>query len=92
MAINDDMGARRPVSTLSHSPARRHRRYLSSEQIDQLAADYQAGSSTKDLGAEYGIHRNTVSTLLKRRGLPLRYRRLEPKDVDLAIELYRTGL
>ena len=40
-----------------------HRLYLNSSQINKLINEYEAGATTKKLGARYGIHRTTVSAI-----------------------------
>ena len=55
-------------------------------------AGYQAGITLQELGAAFGLHRTTVSGILKRAGVNVRYRSLGSKDIELAIELYESGL
>src|ERR1700694_497366 len=75
-----------PVVCETRSPKRKL--HLASEQVEAIVADYRAGSTAKELGAKFGIHRSTVSGLLKRRGVTLRSRSLGAKEVANAIELY----
>lgn len=44
------------------------------EEITVLAKEYQAGKSTRELGRQFGCHRDTVSKVLKRNGFKLRGR------------------
>lgn len=39
-----------------------------SHEIKELVAGYQAGSTAKELGERWGIHRTTVSAILKTEG------------------------
>ncbi len=71
---------------------RRHRVHLSAQQTDDLVAEYQSGTTTKEIAAIYGIHHTTVSIYLKRKGVALRYKVMSPKQVTEARDLYESGL
>ena len=47
---------------------------LGPEAIKNVIADYQAGSSTRELASRYGIAKTTVINVLRRRGILLRPR------------------
>jgi hypothetical protein len=83
------------LDTLLPTTAKRDRprpaRQLSAEQIQELIAGYQSGSTVYALGARFGIERRTVSTILHRHGVPMRRRGLSPEQVDTAIHLYNLG-
>jgi hypothetical protein len=83
------------LDTLLPPTAKRDRprraRQLSAEQIQELIASYQSGSTVYELGAQFGIERRTVSTILHRHGVPMRRRGLSPDQVDPAIHLYNLG-
>jgi transposase len=83
------------LDTLLPTTAKRDRprraRQLSAEQIQELIASYQSGSTVYELGAQFGIERRTVSTILHRHGVPMRRRGLSPEQVDHAIHLYNLG-
>ena len=66
-------------------------RQLGDEQVQQLIACYQSGSTVYDLGDRFGIERRTVSNTLQRHGVPMRRRGLSPEQVDDAIHLYKLG-
>ncbi|MGC7102615.1 helix-turn-helix domain containing protein [Amycolatopsis lurida] len=66
-------------------------RQLGSDQIQQLIAGYQSGSTVYELGDRFGIERRTVSNILHRHGVPMRCRGLSPDQVDDAIRLYNLG-
>lgn len=79
----------------SRQPLRRqHRlsRRLDAEQVEQLAAEYMAGSTAAELGRRYGIAKSSVLTLLRSAGVPIRYPRLSEADVSLVVALYREGM
>jgi hypothetical protein len=83
------------LDTLLPAMAKRDRprraRQLGAEQIQELIAGYQSGSTVYELGDRFGIERRTVSTILHRHGVPMRRRGLSPDQVDLAIHLYNLG-
>ena len=66
-------------------------RQLGDEQVQQLIACYQSGSTVYDLGDRFGIERRTVSNTLQRHGVPMRRRGLSSEQVDDAIHLYKLG-
>ena len=68
----------------------RHLRLREEEQV-QLVADYQAGMTVYELGNKYQISRKTVSVILKRRGIKLRYKLIGPTELDQAQRLYESG-
>lgn len=68
----------------------RHLRLREDEQV-RLVADYKAGLSVYELGDKYQISRKTVSVILKRRGIKLRYNLIGPTELDQAKRLYESG-
>jgi hypothetical protein len=62
---------------------------LVQDQIEHLIAAYQAGATVYDLAAQFGIARQTVSSILKRHGIPLRRQGLSPEQIDQAAQLYQ---
>lgn len=85
---NRDTGDEPP----EHRQRQAHRR-LTEEQVDSLVEGYQSGSTIRDLVAEFGVHRTTVTGLLAKRGVETRVvkRRLTDDDVRLAASMYRSG-
>jgi hypothetical protein len=63
---------------------------LSPDQVTDLVQRYQAGELLHELATEFGVHRETASRHLKRRGVDSRYRLLEP-NLDEARRLYEAG-
>ena len=57
-----------------------------------MVAGYDSGSTIYELGALYGIHRNTVSQILDRHGVQLRYHQTTNVDLKKAAELHASGL
>jgi len=65
---------------------------LQPQEVAELVAEYEAGATTHELAASFGIHRNTVSTHLEWVGVATHTRRgLCPGDVDEAARLYQHG-
>lgn len=71
-------------------PTQRQRRLDAAEQED-LVARYQAGDLMTELAERYGIHRRTVSAILKRHGVPTRTSGLSPEQIQHAVLLYAQG-
>jgi len=66
-------------------------RRLNSADVTQLAELYRGGKSMRELANKFGIHRVTVSRLLKQAGVELRNRGLAASEIDRAVELYAQG-
>jgi IS30 family transposase len=67
-------------------PQVRQRRMLKEDEIARLIEGYKDGGTVYELGREFGVHRATVSVLLKRNGVALRMRGL---DESLRPEIIR---
>jgi IS30 family transposase len=48
------------------------KRTLTAEQVEQLVEGYRNGATMKELGRQLGVHRVTVSVLVKRAEVPVR--------------------
>lgn len=88
-----------PVSTTPPVPrsldrALQRQVRLSDKQVAELIAQHETGHSVRQLGAEFGINRETVLEHLKRAGVPRRpnKRKLSDAQVAEAAELYRAAL
>jgi DNA-binding MarR family transcriptional regulator len=66
-------------------------RRLSSAELTQLVELYRSGKSMRELAHQFGIHRVTVSRLLKREGVELRNGGLSADEIDHAVALYAEG-
>ena len=58
-------------------PLCRKKRVLREEESARLVQGYREGKTTYELGQEFGIHRSTVSVILKRCGVELRMHGLD---------------
>ena len=67
-------------------PKQRQRR-LSDREVDELVSLFLAGERHKDIAIRFGINPNTVTQVLRRRGLAWE-RGLRPEQVDEAVRLY----
>lgn len=52
---------------------------------------YKSGTGVLELAAVYGLHRNSVRDILRRRGVPPRQRGLSRRQIREACELYAEG-
>lgn len=70
---------------------RQVQRRLSEIDARELTVAYQQGAGVKELAKRFGIHRETVSQVLKRAGVARRTVGLSAPDVTAAAALYREG-
>jgi hypothetical protein len=68
-----------------------HRR-LSFGRLQQLLADYQAGTSANQLARRYDLSRASIRVLLREADMPRRYQAITKAETDQAVELYAAGL
>jgi DNA-binding transcriptional regulator LsrR (DeoR family) len=68
-------------------------RQLRGQDAAELAAAYQAGVTLKELAVRYGIHRETVSIVLERQGVPRRrsFQLTTDDQVKAAVVAYAAG-
>ncbi|HKS47964.1 MAG TPA: helix-turn-helix domain containing protein [Amycolatopsis sp.] len=64
---------------------------LTTEQVEELIKDYQAGATVYELGEKFGTSRQAVGKILKRHGVTMRRRGLSPEQIDEAVRLYEGG-
>jgi len=65
-------GAKRP---------RQHQRRINKAEVRELIKEYEQGALIKELAQRFGIHRLTVTALLRRHGVKLRQAGLAPEDI-----------
>jgi DNA-binding transcriptional ArsR family regulator len=83
-----------PGSLPNKAPASircRTAKQLRSDELDKLAEGYQSGATVYQLAKRFGIHRATVGSHLRARGIDTTPSGLRPEDVPAAAELYRDG-
>jgi DNA-directed RNA polymerase specialized sigma24 family protein len=64
---------------------------LAPHQVTAMAAAYHDGKTIKELAQQYGVHRTTVSALMRRSDVPQRLRGLAAGDLGTAALLYEQG-
>jgi DNA-directed RNA polymerase specialized sigma24 family protein len=64
---------------------------LAPHEVKALAAAYRDGKTIKELAQRFGIHRLTVTALLRRHRVEMRRAGLTPDDVAVASQLYADG-
>lgn len=67
-------------------------KYLTSDDVDLLVADYSAGMPVGKVAEKYGVHRSTVTAHLRRREVPAAAAGLDPGQRAEAVRLYHEGL
>jgi len=81
---------------VSELPATKRRKQsqtrLTHQQKRELVDSYLEGATTYELAAQYGCHRNTVSNVLKDRGVALRCESMTESQIDQAVIHYEGGL
>lgn len=70
---------------------RQAQRRLTSEQVDQLVAQYQAGDDMAVLATRWGLHRTTVASHLRRAGVERRRQGVPSERADDVAQLYGEG-
>lgn len=65
---------------------------LSEPVVQQLLADYQAGSTGRQLAERYELARSTVISLLRKHGVEIRHPRVTPAEVAEMVRLYQAGV
>ncbi|MDT0307556.1 hypothetical protein RM780_11350 [Streptomyces sp. DSM 44917] len=66
-------------------------KHLDAAQTQKLIAGYRGGATVYELGREFGVSRQTVSTILHRHGIEMRMGRLAAEAIDEAVRLYESG-
>jgi predicted GNAT family acetyltransferase len=72
-------------------PKIRSKRFLRPQDIADIAARYQAGDTTQQIGMHYGISKTRVATVLREQGVALRRQGLSGEQAREAADLYATG-
>jgi predicted HTH domain antitoxin len=80
-----------PVRLPRAEPVRRVVR-LNDVQLDRLVERYESGALVKDLAAEFGIDRRTVTHHLCERGIALRPYPPTAEQIDEMVRLYESDL
>jgi DNA invertase Pin-like site-specific DNA recombinase len=80
----------RPMTTVSGVVKQTQRR-LTLEQQTELVRRYEAGAQMSYLANHFGVHRSTVSAILKRHGVEPRRQELSSEQIQHAVLMYAQG-
>jgi len=72
-------------------PPPRAKRFLSTDNIADIATSYEAGISTNHIASRYGISKTRVASVLREQGVTLRRQGLTNEQVSKATDFYRAG-
>lgn len=91
-ANQDQQDTKATLSSLSRTrpPRQAQRRFTPAEAVE-IADQYLAGQTMKQLARTYGAHRGTVAHCLQKHGVVLRQLGLAYEHLDQAAALYRAG-
>ena len=81
-----DRPSHRPVPSVRQQQTR-----LTDSQRSEVLDRYLAGEPATALAKEFGVHRATVFSVLRRAGVQTRYRILSDDDVAIAQQMYEAG-
>lgn len=84
---DQDRVSHRPVPSL-----RTNRTRIDAEALNRLAERYAASETLHALAAEFGVERALIAELLRERGVAVRYRIVDDRDLPEAVALYASGL
>jgi IS30 family transposase len=76
---------------MAPKPVRRKVRQLSQDEVDRLVEEYKNGKTVYELGAEFSIHRTTVSRILERHDVTMRRLVLNESQRDEVARLRAEG-
>jgi hypothetical protein len=79
------------VRAPDHAKARRKCTRLAAPELADLITGYRQGATVKELGHRFGIHRVTVTSLLRKQGVKLRRTGLTLDELVAASGLYSDG-
>ena len=69
----------------------RSKRFLTTENVADIVARYEAGETTQHIGTRYGISKTRVANVLREQGVAIRRQGLSDVQVDEAATLYTAG-
>jgi len=81
---------RPPLLYQEHSKTR-SKRFLTTEDREAIAHQYEAGRTTQQIGTHYGISKTRVATVLREQGVTIRRQGLTAEQAREAAELYVAG-
>jgi hypothetical protein len=81
----------RPPLTHQDGPKPRSKRFLTIQDVADIAHRYEAGETTQQIGVCYGISKTRVATILREQGITIRRGGLDDDQVRKVAQLYVTG-
>lgn len=69
----------------------RSKRFLTTQDITDIVARYEAGATTQQIGTRYGISKTRVAKLLRDQRVTIRRQGLTNEEVKEAAKLYAAG-
>ena len=81
----------RPPLLAQDVPRPRSKRFLTTENVADIVARYEAGETTQQIGTPYGISKTRVANVLCEQGVAIRRQGLSDIQVDEAATLYTAG-
>ena len=69
----------------------RSKRFLNAQDLTDIAARYEAGETTQQVGNRYGISKSRVTTILREQGIIIRRQGLNDEHISEAATLYAAG-
>ena len=81
----------RPPLLYQDKPKTRSKRFLTAQNVADIAARYQAGETTQLVGSRYGISKTRVATVLREQGITIRRQGLTEEQISEAAALYKVG-
>jgi len=80
-----------PPLLAQDAPKPRSKRFLTTENVADIVARYEAGETTQHIGTRYGISKTRVANVLREQGVAIRRQGLSDVQVDEAATLYTAG-
>lgn len=72
-------------------PSHRSKRFLSANDVAEIAKKYESGNTTQQIAADYGISKTRVATVLREHGITIRRQGLTKEQATEAATLYAAG-
>ena len=80
-----------PPTVLAGCPKSRSKRFLTADDVADIARRYEAGETTQQIGDRFGISKTRVATVLHEQGVAIRRQGLNEEQVSDVAMLYAAG-
>jgi len=81
----------RPPLSRRDAPKSRSKRFLTADDVADIARRYEAGETTQQTGDRFGISKTRVATVLHEQGVAIRRQGLNEEQVSDVAMLYAAG-